>query len=340
MELNTSQEVHLSHYWNIIYKRWKIAAAIVLVVMVGTFLASYFSTPLYKSFVAIQIERENANQLTVEDLFGIEASDQEFMQTQYYLLKSRGLADRVIKDHNLLSDPDFYPAGIAGKTPAEIDQIRAGLAAGMLGNIIVEPVHGTNVVNVSYIASTPKLAQKIAEGLADSYMRMNVEKKLDATRQASDFLARQIATVKGDIEQAQQQLTRYGASKDIISTTDASNVTVQKLTQLNSDLTLVSNDRIQKETAYQALLNASPERSHRLRTRVCAEGERLSPGCSRHGRGSRPDREDEAGAPGRDPRRVRKGQGQCPLRNGGVRGTRIVDARRVRPAKARDAEAE
>lgn len=259
MDLNTSQEVHLSHYWNIIYKRWKIALAILIVVMVGTFLASYFSTPLYKSSVSIQIERENPNQLTVEDLFGIEASDQEFMQTQYYLLKSRGLADRTIKEHNLLSDPEFYPAGIAGKTPAEIDQIRGNMAGGMLGSIAVDPVHGTDLVDVSYIATSPKLAQKVAEGLADSYMRMNVEKKLDATRQASDFLTRQIAGVKADIDDAQQQLTKYGESKGIISTTDASNVTVLKLTQLNSDLTAASNDRILKEAAYQTMLNANPE---------------------------------------------------------------------------------
>ena len=259
MDLNTSQEVHLSHYWNIIYKRWKIALAILLVVMVGTFLASYFSTPLYKSAVSIQIERENPNQLTVEDLFGIEASDQEFMQTQYYLLKSRGLADRTIKEHNLLSDPEFYPAGIAGKTPAEIDQIRSSMAGAMLGSIGVDPIHGTNLVDISYIAASPKLAQKVAEGLADSYMRMNVEKKLEATRQASDFLARQIAGVKSDIDDAQQQLTKYGESKGIISTADASNVTVLKLTQLNTDLTAASNDRIQKEAAYQTMLNANPE---------------------------------------------------------------------------------
>src|SRR5258708_2160778 len=112
MDLNTSQEVHLSHYWNVIYKRWKIALAILLVVMIGTFLASYFSTPLYRSTFMMQIERETPNQLTVEALFGIEVSDQEFMQTQFYLLKSRGLADRTIRAHNLLSDPDFYPAGI------------------------------------------------------------------------------------------------------------------------------------------------------------------------------------------------------------------------------------
>ena len=68
MDLNTAQEVHLSHYWNVIYKRWKIALAILLVVMIGTFLASYFSTPLYRSTVMIQIERENPNQLTVEEI--------------------------------------------------------------------------------------------------------------------------------------------------------------------------------------------------------------------------------------------------------------------------------
>jgi capsular exopolysaccharide synthesis family protein len=259
MDLNTAQEVHLSHYWNVIYKRWKIALAILLVVLIGTFLASYFSTPLYRSAVMIQIERENTNQLTVEDLFGIQVSDQEFMQTQFYLLKSRGLADRCIRDHNLLGDPDFYPAGVNGKTPAEITQIRSDMAKAMLGSISVDPVHNTSLVEVAYIAQSPRLAQKVADGLADSYMRMNVEKKLDATRQAADFLARQIGTVKSDIDEAQQQLTKYGESKGIISTTDAGNVTVQKLTMLNSDLTAASSERIQKESAYQAMLNGSPE---------------------------------------------------------------------------------
>ena len=79
MDLNT-QEVHLSHYWNVIYKRWKVAVSILAVVMLGTYLASEFAKPLYRSSIQIQIERENPNQLTVDDLFGIAASDQEFLQ--------------------------------------------------------------------------------------------------------------------------------------------------------------------------------------------------------------------------------------------------------------------
>src|SRR5260370_16055924 len=145
MDLNT-QEVHLSHYWNIIYKRWKVAASILAVVMAGTFLASRFSKPLYRSAIEIQIERENPNQLTVDDLFGIAASDQEFLQTQYVLLKSRGLAERVIDDQKLLSDPEFYRDGISGKTPAQIAQIRASMAGDITGPTEVTPLRHTTLL--------------------------------------------------------------------------------------------------------------------------------------------------------------------------------------------------
>src|SRR5436190_7392647 len=162
MELN--QEVHLSHYWNVIYKRWKVAVSIVAVVMLGTYLASEFAKPLYRSAIEIQIERENPNQLTVDDLFGIAASDQEFLQTQYVLLKSRGLAEKVIDEQKLLSDPEFYSAGIAGKTASQIAQIRTSMAGVISGPLEVVPVRNTSLVDFGYVSTTPRLAQKLAEG--------------------------------------------------------------------------------------------------------------------------------------------------------------------------------
>jgi succinoglycan biosynthesis transport protein ExoP len=256
MELN--QEVHLSHYWNVIYKRWKIAVSIVAVVMFGTFLASYFSKPLYRSTIQIQIERENPNQLTVEDLFGIAASDQEFMQTQYVLLKSRGLADRAIRDARLLEDRDFYPAGIAGKSPVEIEKIRSGMIGAILGTLEVNPVHNTSLVEISYVASTPQLAQKVAEAVGSTYMRVNTEQKYESVREASDFLTTQIATLRNDIEKIRKELQRYGESKGIISADDASNITVQKLLRLNTDYTSASNVRIEKQSAYDSIVHSDP----------------------------------------------------------------------------------
>jgi len=265
MDLNTaSEEVHLSHYWNVIYKRWKVALSVLVVVLLGTFLASYFSKPLFKSTIQIQIERENPNQITIEDLFGIQASDQEFLQTQYILLKSRGLAGRLIDDQKLLSDPEFYPPGIEGKSKKDVDEIRANMVPVITGGLTVEPVKGpsglaTNLVQVSYIATSPKLAAKIAEGVGDSYMNLTVENKIDTVHQAKDVLSKQIAQVKGDLDILRGQLQRYGESKDIVSVTDPNNIVSQRMFKLNQDMTNAQNERRQKQSDYEALLRTSPE---------------------------------------------------------------------------------
>jgi succinoglycan biosynthesis transport protein ExoP len=259
MDLNTSQEVHLSHYWNIIVKRWKVALSIVAVVMLGTFLASEFSKPLYRSVITIQIERENPNQLTIEDLFGIEGSDQEFLQTQYVLLKSRGLAQRVIDDQKLLSDPEFYPAGIVGKSKKEVEQIRNNMSGSVIGSLDVTPVRGTSLVEISYVAASPRLAAKVAEGVGTSYMHLNIEQKIDTVQQASSFLTQQIAQVKLDLENLREQLSKFGKQQNIVSINTATTLPAQKLLKLASDLTNARTETNNAQSAYETLIHSSPE---------------------------------------------------------------------------------
>lgn len=262
MDLNPQQQdVHLLHYWNVIRKRWKVAMAILAVVMIGTFLASYFSKPLYLSTIRIQIERES-NSVTIEDIFGIAASEQEFLQTQYVLIQSRGLALRVVEDHKLYNDTELYPQGVAGRTPEEIQKIKEGIAAGLLGGISVEPVRGTSLVDISYVGGSPRLAQKIADAWGESFMRMNIAKKLDAVQQAESFLNMQIATVQADLESGRHELQEYGRSRGIISMGEGSNgddVVMSKLTQLNADLTNAQQVVYQKAAALGALERTAAE---------------------------------------------------------------------------------
>jgi succinoglycan biosynthesis transport protein ExoP len=257
MELNT-QEVHLSQYWNVIYKRWKVAVSIVAVVMLGTFLVSYLSKPLYRSAIQIQIERENPNQLTVDDLFGIAASDQEFLQTQYVLLKSRGLADRVIRDTRLLEDPEFYPGGIAGKSLADVDKIRNGMASVITGNLEVTPVRNTSLVEIAYIAPSAHLAQKVAEAVGATYMRVNTEQKFESVREASDFLSRQIVRLHGEIDGIRKQMQKYGENTGLVPSNDPNNFALQSLMRNTSDYANAQNARIDKETEYNSILHSDP----------------------------------------------------------------------------------
>jgi capsular exopolysaccharide synthesis family protein len=275
MDLNTT-EVHLSHYWTVIQKRWKVAFSILAVVMLGTLLTSYFSKPLYRSGIELQIERENPNQMTVEDFFGIAASDQEFLQTQYVLLKSRGLAQRVIEDKKLLSDPEFYPPGVANKSAKEIESIRDSMADAIVGGLDITPVRNTSLVDISYIAGSPRLAQKVAEGVGESYMHMKVEQKFQSVRAASEFLDRQISQIKTDIETTRKQMQQYGENKGIISADEASNMTVQRLLKTNADVGAAQAEVIARQTEYNSVRSASPETVAAHDARVVALTDELS----------------------------------------------------------------
>jgi succinoglycan biosynthesis transport protein ExoP len=253
MDLNTTQEVHLSHYWNVIRKRWKIAFAILVVVMLGTFLASYFQKPLYRSSIRIQIDRES-NRATMEDFFGIPASDQEFLQTQYVLLKSRGLALQVVEDQKLWNDAELYPPGAAGKTPKELESVKEGIAGMLLGGIEVTPVRNTAIVEIAYTGTSARLAQKIAEAWGDSFMRQNIARKVNAVHEASQFLTDQMASVRNDLETARAELTTYGRSRGLISVDDgAENVEMSTLSQVQRDYTDAQNELSQKQAALAAL---------------------------------------------------------------------------------------
>ncbi|HVT45990.1 MAG TPA: polysaccharide biosynthesis tyrosine autokinase [Thermoanaerobaculia bacterium] len=259
MDNNLSQEIHLSHYWNIVYKRWKIAAAILLTVLTATWIVSQLSTPLYRSAIVLQVEREHPNRLTIDDIWGIEPSSQEFLQTQYALLRSRGLGERVIDDLRLVSDPDINPEGVAGKSPEQLADLKNRLISQLIGNIDVRPVQYTSLVEVGYVSTSPRLAQKIANGIGESFTTMAIERNHAAVRQASSFLLAQIDQLKQEMGDNEQELQRYKESKEIISLDDAGNITVSKLNELNSAFTAAQNDRIQKEIAYQTLQTSNPE---------------------------------------------------------------------------------
>jgi capsular exopolysaccharide synthesis family protein len=266
MDLSTTtQEVHLSHYWNVIRKRWKVAVSILTVVMLGTFIASYFSKPLYRAQIQLQIERETPA-VTIEDIFGIAASEQDFLQTQYVLLRSRGLALRVVDDHKLYNDPELYPQGVAGKTPQELQQIKESIAGGLLAGIEVVAVRNTSLVDIYYVGTSPRLAQKIAQAWGESYIQMNISKKLRSVQAASEFLTSQITTIESDLSVARAELQKYTQSRGIINVPsgvegESSDPVMQKLTQLTSDVTAAQTLVYAKEAAYAAAQRTSPEAS-------------------------------------------------------------------------------
>src|SRR5258708_37405942 len=105
----------LLHFWNILAKwRWPITAVAALGLAAGV-VATMITTPIYQATTTIQIDQEPAKVQAVGQQSYSYEDPEKYYLTQYELLKSRALAERVAQnealggDDALLNPPETKP---------------------------------------------------------------------------------------------------------------------------------------------------------------------------------------------------------------------------------------
>ncbi|MBW2351264.1 MAG: hypothetical protein JRF20_08775, partial [Deltaproteobacteria bacterium] len=246
------------YLWVLIRRRWTIILFLLLVVtLVGIF--TFTSESIYKATTQILIERESPKILNIKDIFPIESTGGDFYQTQYKVLHSRAIAQYVIEEFDLAEQSDFDPpdSGLLSKLFAfsdhEPDEKKSPeiLIDCFLDNLIIQPIKDSRLVNISFENRNPELAATVANSVARAYVEMNLETKFGATKQAVDWLNRQIAGQKVKLEKSEQALQQYRVEAGLTSLGDKQqDVAYQRLSHLNSDLVKAESHRISVEERY------------------------------------------------------------------------------------------
>ena len=135
------------------------------------------------------------------------------------------------------------PGKSEGEQPAQSRTIDA-----FLGNLTIAPVRNSRLVDVKFRSSDPALAASVANALAQAYIDRNLEFKFMASKEASDWLANQLAEQRKRVETSEQALQRYREKHPVVSSNDPQ--VVQKTIELNTAVTQAKMDRIQKGTLY------------------------------------------------------------------------------------------
>ena len=95
------------YYLRIVLKRkWLIAGLTLLFVTIGG-LYTLMKTPLYQAVARIQIDKKTVKVVEDGATTPVETDGNDFLRTQYELLQSRAMAERVVSALHLESDPAF-----------------------------------------------------------------------------------------------------------------------------------------------------------------------------------------------------------------------------------------
>ena len=249
----------LTAYWQRVVKhRWLIAITIVVCLAIGA-AATLLTRPAFTARTMLQIDRESAKVVNVEAVTPNEQmiSGEEFFQTQYGLLRSDSLADRVSDSLGLARDDSFVRA-MAGKvkrgwSAAERQDAVSKLLRDHLG---VTPTRGSRLVALTFTSPDPQMSAKIANAFADNFIETNIDRRFESSSYARDFLEKRLAQTKAKLEQQERELVAYAASHGIIQLTDGAagpgaaggqSLQAADLSALNASLAAAHADRIRAQ---------------------------------------------------------------------------------------------
>jgi succinoglycan biosynthesis transport protein ExoP len=267
LEVSPEEAPHLLDYWRVVVKRRWVVLSCLLIVFSTVAIGSLKQKPVYQGEVLIEINPEQPNVLNFKEVLQISTADVDsYRETQYKVLGSRTLADRVIRDLQLYRFPEFYRKrmllGLVESDPEEIpspsdpgppepsmDAYRNSLKH-FEDSLSVSPVRRSNLVKVSFDSQDPKLAARVANQLSADYIDQNLQVKWDETVKASEWLSGQLVGLKAKLEKSEDALQAYARANSILFVEEKQNLVNARLQQLQEAYSKAQADRFQKESLY------------------------------------------------------------------------------------------
>src|SRR5256884_4015285 len=177
-----------------------------------------------------------------------------YIETQSKILTSETLAVQTIRTTALSARPEFSsPNGPseALATGSLANQKRPPELGEFLGSLTVKRVPNSHLLDVSFESTDPQLAARIVNAHIASFIERNFRSKYEATTRASTWLTDQLTELKIRVQKAEDARIAYERRNQIWTLDDKQNITSQRLSDINKQLTDAQSERMKKESLYQ-----------------------------------------------------------------------------------------
>ncbi|MDP2157936.1 MAG: Wzz/FepE/Etk N-terminal domain-containing protein, partial [Nitrospirota bacterium] len=243
------KEIHLRDYLHVVLKHRYKALQFFAIIFALTLLITFSATPIYVATTKVLIEKSESANLSINPYYM--SYDPDFGETQFQLIKSFSVAQRVVKllrldqkanteagsetSTNIISGTfnwfrdlisTVLHVGGAKPVPAtsdtaysgtqEEDPLRLYQQARMIsGAITVSPVKNSKIVNISFASPDPKMAALIVNTVAKAYTDEVLDIKMGSAQYALKWLTEKADEERTRLNQTEKALQEYMRDKDI-----------------------------------------------------------------------------------------------------------------------------
>jgi succinoglycan biosynthesis transport protein ExoP len=249
------REPHLYDYLLILRKqKWLILSFLVAVVTIVS-IATFRMKPVYVASAKIEIDRENTN---IVPFPGVDSYDlmldlDTYIETQSRILTSETMALLTIRNLSLAGNPEFSgndssEAIAAGslenqKLPPEI--------GAFLGSLTVRRIPNTRLMEVSFESTDPGMAAQILNAHLKNFIEENYKSRYETTAKASAWLQEELTELSEKVRKSEDARIQYERNNQIWTVDDKNNVSTERLSELNRQVTDAESDSLKKQALYE-----------------------------------------------------------------------------------------
>ena len=276
--------IDLFVYLNVL-RRYTLAIClwIVLVVLI-TALVTLQLTPQYLASATLLIEAQANKAVSIEEVYTLDTSKKEYYQTQFEILRSDHIAEKVISQleveqlnefrgdlqqtsirNTLLGfihqwgffSPYFSKPKLPSNDPNSIATQQAILKS-FKSHLTIEPIRNTQLVKIHFKSKDPHLASQVANAIGHAYMESNLEARLLATQTASSWISDRLIELKEKLNKSEVALIHFLKTEGLIELEDIDELAGKELTHLTIRLSEARDRRVEAESLF-SLLRSSWE---------------------------------------------------------------------------------
>lgn len=288
-----SEEIDPYTYLQVIWKHRKIGFIFLFTVVAAALVVSILTKPMYLASSTVEIALQKPNIINIEDVENVNIRDEEFFNTQRDLIQSRAMAEAVLSKFDLWDHPDFkisqpnlnpisilfsyadelFRAAVKpvksffakpeanGIASEEVDwdkMRRDGVINAFLSRVTVNPSEDSRLISISFQAYSSQFAAKMADAIADTFVDWSLDRRIEATRNARQFLQKQLDDVKKDLENSEAALHKFSVENGILSLEKNESLIYRQLDGLTSELTKTTAEKAAKESLYKSVKSGNP----------------------------------------------------------------------------------
>jgi uncharacterized protein involved in exopolysaccharide biosynthesis len=247
-----------------LFRRKGLIIFIFAAVVLGTAVVTFLLPNKYDSRIKILVKNQRVDvAITPEQTTGGPASavenevSENQINSEIELLTSKDLLTQVVTECGLAKTAKGWFSG----TPTQAVAVEKAVNA-LAKDLVITPVRKANVITITYSSDSPQVSAAVLKKLGELYLEKHL--KLNHPTGASDFFTNRADEYETQLKQAEQQMTDFQQSNNLVVLSQQKELTLQKTADAKSKL-------LESETA----LNEATNRIARVEQQLASIPKRV-----------------------------------------------------------------